>query len=91
MIYYFIKYPTFNLNKYNCNWYIGPFFVAYHTKCIDPWLTKNRRVCPVCKRKVFAADERVVTDSESDTDADDSTPLIRDGHQGEFLNFSAVG
>ncbi|XP_014606357.1 PREDICTED: E3 ubiquitin-protein ligase RNF13-like isoform X2 [Polistes canadensis] len=54
---------------------------AYHTKCIDPWLTKNRRVCPVCKRKVFAADEQVVTD-ESDSDADDSTPLIRDGYQG---------
>ncbi|XP_063993282.1 E3 ubiquitin-protein ligase RNF167-like isoform X2 [Diachasmimorpha longicaudata] len=53
---------------------------AYHTKCIDPWLTKNKRVCPVCKRKVFAADERVLTDSESDSD--DSTPLIRDGHQG---------
>ncbi|XP_008544822.1 E3 ubiquitin-protein ligase RNF13 [Microplitis demolitor] len=55
---------------------------AYHTKCIDPWLTKNKRVCPVCKRKVFAADERIITDSESDSDADDSTPLIRDGHQG---------
>lgn len=54
---------------------------AYHSKCIDPWLTKNRRVCPVCKRKVFAADEQVVTD-ESDSDADDTTPLIRDGHQG---------
>lgn len=57
-------------------------FSAYHTKCIDPWLTKNRRVCPVCKRKVFAADEQVVTD-ESDSDADDTTPLIRDGHQGK--------
>ncbi|KAH0945979.1 hypothetical protein HN011_007040 [Eciton burchellii] len=54
---------------------------AYHTKCIDPWLTKNRRVCPVCKRKVFTADEQVMTD-ESDSDADDTTPLIRDGHQG---------
>lgn len=57
------------------------FILAYHTKCIDPWLTKNRRVCPVCKRKVFAADEQVVTD-ESDSDADDTTPLIREGHQG---------
>lgn len=54
---------------------------AYHANCIDPWLTKSRRVCPVCKRKVFAADEQVVTD-ESDSDADDTTPLIRDGHQG---------
>lgn len=58
---------------------------AYHSKCIDPWLTKNRRVCPVCKRKVFAANERVVTDDESDSDADDSTPLIRDGHQGVYF------
>ncbi|XP_014227465.1 E3 ubiquitin-protein ligase RNF13 [Trichogramma pretiosum] len=54
---------------------------AYHTKCIDPWLTKNRRVCPVCKRRVFAADERVDTDTESDSDVDDSTPLIRDGQR----------
>ncbi|KZC05093.1 E3 ubiquitin-protein ligase RNF13, partial [Dufourea novaeangliae] len=54
---------------------------AYHAKCIDPWLTKNRRVCPVCKRKVTAVDEPVITDG-SDSDADDTTPLIRDGQQG---------
>lgn len=55
---------------------------AYHTKCIDPWLTKNRRVCPVCKRKVFTGDERpssLETDSE-----DESSPLINSdgGTQG---------
>ncbi|XP_076662238.1 E3 ubiquitin-protein ligase RNF13 isoform X2 [Halictus rubicundus] len=55
---------------------------AYHTKCIDPWLTNNRRVCPVCKRKVFAANEQVDVSDESDSNADDTTPLIRDGHQG---------
>lgn len=54
---------------------------AYHTKCIDPWLTRNRRVCPVCKRKVFAQSERM-SDSDSDSDADDTTPLVRPGSQG---------
>lgn len=60
---------------------------AYHTKCIDVWLTKNRRVCPVCKRKVYAIGERrrqqrrrrsadSTTDSMSSFDPDDTTPLI---------------
>ncbi|XP_065163288.1 E3 ubiquitin-protein ligase RNF13 isoform X2 [Atheta coriaria] len=52
---------------------------AYHSKCIDPWLTKNRRVCPVCKRRVFAQDETRYSDSENDTDSDDTTPLLAGG------------
>lgn len=63
---------------------ILPCSHAYHTKCVDPWLTRNRRVCPVCKRKVFAADEArpSVTDSDSDSEVDDRTPLVRAGNTG---------
>nr|XP_026485034.1 E3 ubiquitin-protein ligase RNF13 [Vanessa tameamea]XP_026485035.1 E3 ubiquitin-protein ligase RNF13 [Vanessa tameamea] len=46
---------------------------AYHAKCIDPWLTQNRRVCPVCKRRVLAAGERARHDSDSE-----SEPLVAD-------------
>lgn len=65
---------------------------AYHTKCIDVWLTKNRRVCPVCKRKVYAIGERrrqrrrrsadSTTDSMSSFDPDDTTPLMNQPENG---------
>ena len=67
-----------------------------HCKCIDPWLTRNRRVCPVCKRKVFAADEVQrggMSDTDSDSDVDDTTPLMRQISRrvtqgGTFTNFA---
>ncbi|XP_013779141.1 E3 ubiquitin-protein ligase RNF13-like [Limulus polyphemus] len=50
---------------------------SYHTKCVDPWLTDNRRTCPMCKRKVILDGHHSETDSDSDQDSTgETTPLL---------------
>ena len=45
------------------------------SQCIDPWLLKNKRVCPQCRKKVFATGEVPPSDSESETE-DERAPLL---------------
>ncbi|KAG9461416.1 E3 ubiquitin-protein ligase RNF167 [Eleutherodactylus coqui] len=47
---------------------------AYHCGCIDPWLTKTKRNCPICKYRVLR--------SEDDSDSDDGGPEVADGERG---------
>ncbi|XP_022088041.1 E3 ubiquitin-protein ligase RNF13-like isoform X1 [Acanthaster planci] len=59
---------------------------AFHCKCVDPWLTNNRRTCPVCKRKVVPSGEQDSDDSDSDEDSTASptehTPLLASSGSG---------
>lgn len=60
---------------------------AYHCSCIDPWLTKTKRNCPICKYRVLRTEDdsdsddggREAADSERGADESDNerTPLLR--------------
>uniref|UniRef100_A0A8C5PVP1 RING-type E3 ubiquitin transferase n=1 Tax=Leptobrachium leishanense TaxID=445787 RepID=A0A8C5PVP1_9ANUR len=58
---------------------------AYHCTCVDPWLTKTRKSCPVCKHRVLRSDDDSDDDPESasgdttnrDESENERTPLLR--------------
>ena len=60
---------------------------AYHCKCIDPWLTKRKKTCPQCKRRVIPGQE---TDSESEGEgegegATENTPLLSNNNTAHSI------
>ncbi|KAJ8418893.1 hypothetical protein AAFF_G00003920 [Aldrovandia affinis] len=57
---------------------------AYHCKCVDPWLTKTKKTCPVCKQKVVPSQGDSSSESdgaesshEENEEVSESTPLLR--------------
>ncbi|XP_062576575.1 E3 ubiquitin-protein ligase RNF13-like isoform X1 [Saccostrea cucullata] len=67
---------------------------AYHCKCIDPWLTKRKKTCPVCKRKVIPG-ANPDSDSESSEDEGPSnserTPLLAGNNNTRRSTFDNSG
>lgn len=48
---------------------------------MDPWLTKTKKTCPVCKQKVVPSQDDSDSDSEEsgpdENEVSESTPLLR--------------
>uniref|UniRef100_A0A8C4Q6M8 RING-type E3 ubiquitin transferase n=1 Tax=Eptatretus burgeri TaxID=7764 RepID=A0A8C4Q6M8_EPTBU len=59
---------------------------AFHCKCVDPWLTQQHKICPVCKRRVGSGPDPETgsgsdgglyrPDIEADTPVSERTPLL---------------
>ncbi|XP_068130000.1 E3 ubiquitin-protein ligase RNF167 [Hyperolius riggenbachi] len=69
---------------------ILPCHHAYHCACVDPWLTKTKKNCPVCKHRVLRSEDDSDSDGEvgeagggggggerSDESDNERTPLLR--------------
>uniref|UniRef100_A0A8C5M426 E3 ubiquitin-protein ligase RNF13 n=1 Tax=Leptobrachium leishanense TaxID=445787 RepID=A0A8C5M426_9ANUR len=72
---------------------ILPCAHAYHCKCVDPWLTKTKKTCPVCKQKVVPSQGDSESDSDSsqeDNDVSENTPLLRPVASASTQSFGAI-
>ncbi|KAE8604220.1 hypothetical protein XENTR_v10014626 [Xenopus tropicalis] len=72
---------------------ILPCSHAYHCKCVDPWLTKTKKTCPVCKQKVVPSQGDSESDSDSsqeDNEVSENTPLLRPMASASTQSFGAI-
>ncbi|XP_014345081.1 E3 ubiquitin-protein ligase RNF167 [Latimeria chalumnae] len=75
---------------------ILPCAHAYHCKCVDPWLTKTKKTCPVCKQRVMRSAEDSESDAESQRGEGDEepdserTPLLRPSSSTGSQSFGSM-
>ena len=55
-------------------------FAAFHSKCIDVWLTKNKKTCPLCNETVNPSRCKTRPQTESQSER---TPLLLPATDGE--------
>lgn len=60
---------------------------GYHSKCIDSWLVKHKRICPQCRKRVFDRGSGYSSDEES-AETNERAPLLapRQGTSRASLN-----
>ncbi|CAF0746455.1 unnamed protein product [Brachionus calyciflorus] len=63
---------------------------AYHIECIDKWLLRNNRLCPVCKRRVIPGDSESENEDNSgnSTNNPETQPLLVENEPNEEVDES---